>query len=95
MGSIIELDGIKRSRPATKCGVCHLLGLMADEERAELNGYLADPEVRYSDLSEAVAGSKVLEKRYGAAANLDRSQYARHARGACEARANLRPKARR
>lgn len=91
MGSI-GIDPKRSQRPPRRCGVCHLLGMMTEGERKELNGYLRDPEIRYSDLAEAMAASGPLAQRYGDAANMDRSQYARHARGACGARANLRPK---
>lgn len=86
MGAISDLSKTlpRTTRPPKVCAVCHLLESMKPVQRRELNSLLADVEVRYSDIADGLRDAGI--------ADLDRSQYARHARGGCGVRANLRPK---
>lgn len=63
------------------CEVCRVLAELPDDEATALRSHLANPEWRYSALSEALRGEGI---------DIAGFTLARHARGQCGARERLR-----
>lgn len=75
---VITADKVRKGPP---CTVCEALKSLPTEDAAALTRLLSDPLVRYSELSDALAGEGL---------DLSAGTLSRHARGRCEARTKLR-----
>lgn len=73
-----------RGTKGPTCEVCKALAAISPAEAKALRGHLANPEWRYSELSDALAGDK------DTPLNIPSFSLARHARGQCQARERLR-----
>ena len=71
------------NRRGPSCDVCAVLGSAStpDEDKAALRAALADPQMRYTVIAEALAGTDT---------PLSGSSLSRHARGRCLGREKLR-----
>ena len=69
--------------PWRTCATCHALNSMSTEDAATLRGLLADRNVKFSELADALAADTD-------SPTIDRGALSRHARGQCSAREKLR-----
>jgi hypothetical protein len=77
----VSLEKVRKGPPCTVCEAVKRLEHDKPEDAAALVRLLSDPLVRYSELSEALAGEGL---------DLSAGTLSRHARGRCEARTKLR-----
>lgn len=84
--AIADVKLVRRSeaRPWRTCQVCHALANIPAAEAKALRKLLADPSVRYQELSEALAADA------DTPLDLHPDALSRHARGRCEAKDRLR-----
>jgi len=75
---VISAEKVRKGPP---CTVCEALKRIEPEDAEALIRLLSDPDVRYSELSDALAGEGL---------DLSAGTLSRHARGRCEARTKLR-----
>ena len=75
---VISAEKVRKGPP---CTVCEALKRIEPEDAEALIRLLSDPDVRYSELSDALAGEGF---------DLSAGTLSRHARGRCEARTKLR-----
>lgn len=75
---------VERNVPWRTCTVCYELGDLPPAQAAALRSLLANPAVRYTELSQALAADQDFPLRIKAGA------LARHARGGCDADEALR-----
>ena len=75
---VISAEKVRKGPP---CTVCEALKRIEPEDAEALVRLLSDPDVRYSELSDALAGEGL---------DLSAGTLSRHARGRCEARTKLR-----
>ena len=73
-----------RALKGPTCETCRALAALDDNEAAALRAHLANPEWRYTELSDALAADEDTQL------SLPAHSLARHARGQCAAREKLR-----
>ena len=75
---VVSTEKVRKGPP---CTVCEALKRLDTDDAAALTRLLSDPDVRYSELSDALAREHL---------DLSAGTLSRHARGRCEARTKLR-----
>lgn len=75
---------VEQNVPWRTCAACHALGELPPKEAAALRSLLANPAIRYTELSQALAADQDYPLR------IKSETLSRHARGGCDADERLR-----
>jgi len=75
MGLSEALAAERNTRPGPRCGVCRLMDNLCEEDRAELDAALADPDFKGAAIARAIKAEGL--------ADFQAQQINRHRRGDC------------